>query len=191
MRNTAAMHNDIGAHRRNPASFRQPSPRRALASALRLRPDHMKTPTIQRLALSTTFLAALSLGAGCVSGGGGPGPIDEDPPPDASLTVVNGSIFAIKELYLASTRNPTWGSNLIAGDVLLPNERKLLSVNCNYYDAMLVDEDGATCELRFLDLCLNNAVWLIKNDTCSAFGLTAQEREPAEIAAPSADTAAR
>ena len=88
---------------------------------------------------------------------------------DASLLVINESDFAIVELYLTEVNNPDWGPNLLAGDVLLPGEDLLLGVPCDFYDALLVDEDGVDCEIRGIDLCLNDADWVIRNDTCLVF----------------------
>lgn len=95
---------------------------------------------------------------------------------DASLTVVNDSDFVIEEIYLTDVNGSSWGANLLSGDALFPDEQLTLGVDCGTYDALLVDEDGEECEIHDLDLCLNDATWLIRNTTCDAFERKAQER---------------
>lgn len=101
---------------------------------------------------------------------------------DATLRVQNSSDFAIVEIHVTSVGSPTWGPNLISGDVLLPGESLLVDVTCDTYDALLVDEDGVDCELRSVDLCFNDAAWVIRNDTCSVFGAARAAREAAKAA---------
>lgn len=103
-------------------------------------------------------LAAITLAAGCV--------IESD---DASLTVVNDSDFVLVELYLTEIDNPNYGPNLLGGDALFPGEALTIGVSCDYYDALVIDEDGVSCELFDLDLCLNNAEWVFRNNTCTVF----------------------
>ncbi len=125
---------------------------------------------------------ALSLVAAC--GGGGTTTVIED----SSLVVDNQSDFVIEEVYLTGVGNASWGPNRLAGDVLYPDETLTLGVTCGTYDALLVDEDGIDCEINSIDLCLNDAVWVIRNNTCTVFGVAAKER--AEKAAAEAATPA-
>jgi hypothetical protein len=135
--------------------------------------------------------ATLSLTA-AACGGGGSGSVIIDDSPDSSLVVDNQSDFAITELYLTSVNSGSWGPNLLRGDVLLPDENLTLGVDCGFYDALLVDEDGVDCEIDDLDLCLNDAVWVIRNNTCNVFGAAAKERaeKAAAEAAAKSETAA-
>jgi hypothetical protein len=112
--------------------------------------------------------ASLAAITGCTS--------DDDFVADASLLVVNDSDFVIEQIYLTDVGNPSFGPNLLAGDVLFPDEQLLLGVNCGFYDALIVDEDGVECEINDIDLCLNDATWTIRNNTCSVFGIAAKER---------------
>lgn len=89
---------------------------------------------------------------------------------DASLLVVNESDFVITDIFLTEVDNPDFGPNLLFGDVLLPGEDLLLGVNCGTFDALVIDEDGVECRLFDLDLCLNDATWVIRNNTCTVFG---------------------
>jgi len=110
--------------------------------------------------LLTLALLAAPLATGCI--------IESDG--DASLRVDNNSSYTIDEIYLTDAGNPSWGSDELRGDSLFPGESLVLGVNCGYYDALLVDETGVECEVHDLDLCLNDAVWVINNNTCAVFG---------------------
>lgn len=131
----------------------------------------------QRL-LAPLFAAAL---VGCT--GSATVDVDPDPSPGASLTVVNDSDFVIYEIYLTEIDNPDWGPNLLRGDVLYPDEELVLGVPCDYYDALLIDEEGVECEVHDIDLCLNDAVWVIRNNTCTVFEAEAKKRAEAQKAA--------
>lgn len=104
---------------------------------------------------------------------------DPGPIPGASLTVVNDSDFTLYEIYLTETNNSSWGPNLLRGDVLFPDEELSLGVDCDFYDALIVDEDGVECEVHDLDLCLNDATWIIRNNTCTVFEAEAARRKAA------------
>ena len=131
----------------------------------------------------SSCLVAFSLAA--CGGGGGTTTVIED----SRLVIDNQSSFVIDEVFLTNVNSSSWGPNRLGGDVLFPGETLTLGVNCGFYDALLVDEDGVDCELHDLDLCLNDAVWVIRNNTCTVFGAAAQER--AEKAAATPATAAR
>jgi hypothetical protein len=132
-------------------------------------------------------LAAIAAASGCSASGE---VIIEDPP-DGSLTVDNQSDFRIVEIRVTSVGSSTWGPNLLDGDVLLPGEVLTLEVQCDVYDALLVDEDGVDCEINSIDLCLNDADWVIRNNTCSVFGAAKAAREAAAKAAAEAAGSAK
>jgi len=110
------------------------------------------------------------------------GACSDDDDIEASLLVVNNSDFVIEELFLTDVGSSTWGPNLLAGDVLFPDEELLIGVRCDFYDALVVDEDGVECEINSIDLCLNDATWIIQNNTCAVFEAAAKARA-AEAAA--------
>ncbi|HEU5058484.1 MAG TPA: hypothetical protein VFU21_18255 [Kofleriaceae bacterium] len=101
---------------------------------------------------------------------------------DASLEVINESDFVIEELYLTEVDNRDWGPDLLRGDVLFPDESiVLVDIECDYYDTQMIDETGAVCEAYNLDLCLNDAVWIIRNNTCTVWeagGEVSVEKKP-------------
>lgn len=88
--------------------------------------------------------------------------VTEDPP-DASLTIVNESSYAIYELYVSEVERSDYGRNLLGAGPLLPGEEILIDVYCDYYDVLLIDQDGYECELLALDLCYQDTVWVIDN----------------------------
>jgi hypothetical protein len=90
--------------------------------------------------------------------------------PNASVLVVNDSDFTIVDVQLAPAGIPELGQNLLRGDVLFPGEELLLGVPCDRYDALVVDEDGVECRLFDVDLCFDDATWVIRNNTCAVFG---------------------
>jgi len=101
---------------------------------------------------------------------------------NADLTITNNSDFAITEMHVTQVDNPSWGPNLIAGDVLLPGEFTTISTTCDTYDVMLVDEAGVSCEIDSIDLCANSRDFVITNNTCVAFRKAAAA-QPATIPA--------
>ena len=112
-----------------------------------------------------TLAALLTVGAtapGCL--------IVTDDDDDATLEVVNLSAFTIEELYLTEVDNRDWGPDLLRGDVLFPDESIVFTdIACDYYDVQMVDETDAVCEVYNVDLCFNDAVWEIRNSTCTVW----------------------
>lgn len=123
--------------------------------------------------------AVALLGAGAVAGCSSS---SDSSGPDATLKVKNNSDFQIVELHVTSVGNSSWGPNLLSSAGLDPGSSITLGVNCDTYDALLVDEAGVDCQLHSIDLCLNDADWIIQNDTCTAFSQGApkqtQARDP-------------
>lgn len=104
-------------------------------------------------------LALATVATGCI--------IDDG----SSLEVRNESDYTIDELYLTDVGSQSWGRNLLGGDGLFPGESISLGADCGTYDAMLIDETGVSCEVHDIDLCLNDALWVIRNNTCAVFNV--------------------
>lgn len=105
----------------------------------------------------------LSLASGCI--------IVTDDPGDASLTVANESDFVITELYLTPAGVSTFGRDLLGpSGFLFPGDSIVLDVSCDFYDAQVVDETGFGCILLDLDLCFNDALWVIDNRELATCG---------------------
>ena len=120
-------------------------------------------------------LLTLAAAPGCL--------IVTDDDDDASLEVVNLSDFTVEELYLTEVDNPEWGPDLLRGDVLFPDESIVLDgIACDYYDAQMWDETDAKCTVRNIDLCFNDAVWEIRNSTCSVWEANGEVKVEKEAA---------
>jgi hypothetical protein len=103
---------------------------------------------------------------------------------DSSLFVANDSDFEVHEMYVTGSGNATWGPNLLRGDILFPGDSMELALGCGTYDALLIDETGAACEVFDLDLCFDDADWIIRNNTCDVFEARAAEAAKAFGTAP-------
>ena len=116
----------------------------------------MRTP-----ALALALVLALAATPACVAGG------------DSSFTVANESSYVLEEVNLSPEGAFSWGRNLLGGDVLFPGEALTVDfVDCDYYDARVIDNTNLECVLYGLDLCFDDALWVIDNrtlDNC-AFG---------------------
>lgn len=110
---------------------------------------------MHRLSL-LALVAPLTL-AGCVIGDG-----------DSSLTLYNESSYALDEVYLAEEFDSDWGPNLLRSPLFPGDELVIVDIECGTYDALVVDETGVECELRNLDLCLDDDGWVIDDSTLDA-----------------------
>ena len=116
-----------------------------------------------RFLILSGFLTLGAAAPGCLI-------VTDDDSSDATLEVFNDSDFVITDIYLTQTTDRDWGPNLLDGDVLLPDESiVLVDINCDFYDAQLIDEDGVTCEVYDLDLCANDARWHVGNNLCTVW----------------------
>jgi hypothetical protein len=130
--------------------------------------------TLRSLACALAVAGSLALASGCII---------SDSEPDATLTVFNDSDFVIVELNLVRSFSGTWGPDLLGGNDLFPDEQITLGVDCDFYDARLIDDDDVECQVLDLDLCLNDADWVITNNTCTVFGAAKAAREAAKAEA--------
>jgi hypothetical protein len=129
---------------------------------------------LRLLASLCVALGSGALVAGCGSDSNG------------SLTVHNESDFLIVELHVTQVDNTNWGPNLLGISPLHPGDSVSLGVSCDTYDALLVDEAGVDCQLHSVDLCFNNADWIINNNTCTVFAAAKAARDAAAAKAGSA-----
>jgi hypothetical protein len=90
---------------------------------------------------------------------------------DSSFTVRNRSDYVLVEVNLSPVDAYTWGPNLLRGDVLFPGESLTVDfIECDYYDARVIDETNVECILFGMDLCFDDALWVITNsqlDNCA------------------------
>ncbi|HTM21908.1 MAG TPA: hypothetical protein VL172_15410 [Kofleriaceae bacterium] len=94
----------------------------------------------------------------------------------STLTVDNRSDFVIEQIYITDTNASGWGPNLISPDALFPGEQVVIDgIECGTYDTLLVDETGLECQLLGIDLCFDDATWVITNNTCDVFAAAAHK----------------
>lgn len=110
--------------------------------------------------------ASLALGA-CMSAG------DNGP---AVLTVQNRSDVTIVDIRISAAANPSFGANLLGGETLAPGDELALGVGCGVLDARVTDVSGTECDLKAVNFCANNALWVITNQTCPVFAATGSPR---------------
>lgn len=115
----------------------------------------MNTKTSLLLAIPLALLT--TLGSGCVISSS-----DDD---DSTLTVANESSFVVEDLFVVESFSTTWGPDLLGADALFPGESVTILLECGIYDALVVDEDGFECQLLDIDLCFEDAVWVIDDLT--------------------------
>src|SRR5262245_61416429 len=92
--------------------------------------------------LSISALLAVALG-GCIV------TTDDN---DSTLTVDNQSSFVLDEVHVAAVSEDNWGPNLVP-EALFPGESVDISLTCDTYDVLVVDETGVECVLSSFDLC--------------------------------------
>lgn len=86
---------------------------------------------------------------------------------DATLTVHNESRYDITDLYVAPVGSRTWGPNLLnPGEVIFAGDQLTLTTACGTYDVQVIDETNVDCVVPDVDLCLNDADWIVRDNTC-------------------------
>jgi hypothetical protein len=116
--------------------------------------DNMK-----KLSFALVFAAVAAFSSGCI--------IESDDDEDSSLTIANESNFVLVDIRVAEIDNPDYGPNLIPED-LLPGEEITIFLDCDVYDVLIEDQLGAVCELLGLDLCFDDAIWVIDDAQLAA-----------------------
>lgn len=140
--------------------------------------ESLKGRKMKTIALKTAavlaFVLTASAASGCII-------VDDDE--DASLTIVNRSDFVLIEIRIARTDvNEPYGPNLIPGD-LFPDESVTIFVDCDFYDVLIVDEDGFEFEIIDVDLCFSDDTFVITNDFLGA-ATSVRKRETARDPSP-------
>jgi hypothetical protein len=83
----------------------------------------------------------------------------------SSVTIHNGSSWAIHELYLSPSDDEAWGPDQLGSEVIASDGRYTLNgIPCDEYDVRLVDEDGDECVIGGVGLCAANDVWTINDE---------------------------
>jgi len=119
---------------------------------------------MKRISLVVVALAAVL--ALCSSGCGG------DPSTSSTLTIRNNSSFTFTEINLSPIDQADWGPDLLGAQLLEPGDvLELGDIDCDVYDIRVVDENTDECVLTDVDLCLDDAVWVIDDAELFACGL--------------------
>src|SRR5215210_1408495 len=85
-----------------------------------------------------------------------------------TVALHNSSRYDIHSIQLSPSDHRDWGSNLIAGDVLMHGEDAQLAVfDCKKYDLRMLDDENVECVIDDIDLCFEDKQWNI-NDTVLA-----------------------
>ena len=83
----------------------------------------------------------------------------------SSVTIHNGSSWAIHELYLSPSDEEAWGPDQLGSEIIDSDGRFTLNgIPCNEYDVRLVDEDGDECVVGGVGLCADNDTWTISDE---------------------------
>jgi hypothetical protein len=83
----------------------------------------------------------------------------------SKVVIENRSDWVIEELYMSPTDEDEWGPDQLEEDILEPGDSfTLVKVPCDYWDLLIIDEDGDECVLEEVDLCGDKATWSITND---------------------------
>lgn len=85
---------------------------------------------------------------------------------NATVTVVNQSIWDIHELYLSSVDDGDWGPDQLgAFDIIESGARwQIRNIPCDNYDVKLVDEDQDECIVGDVAICGADDTWVITDE---------------------------
>ena len=84
---------------------------------------------------------------------------------DSAVVVNNHSDWDIHELYFSPVGEEEWGEDQLGDHIIGSGESfTLVGIPCDYWDIMIIDEDGDECILEEVDLCGDAARWDITND---------------------------
>jgi hypothetical protein len=122
---------------------------------------------LRRMATVLTISAAIT---GCV--------VSSDDNTDATLTVHNLSQYDITDIYVAPVGSRSWGPNLLdPGEVLFAGDQLTLATSCGTYDVQVIDETNVDCVVPDVDLCANDADWIVRDNTCHVSGVVKAMRD--------------
>lgn len=84
-------------------------------------------------------------------------------PDNFSLTIKNNSSWDIYHIYVSSSNDPDWGSDLLGRRVLgNGSQHTITNVSFGQWDLKFVDEDGDVCILNKIQVT-RNLSWTLTN----------------------------
>jgi hypothetical protein len=96
----------------------------------------------------------------------------------SNVVIKNKSDWAIAQLFLSPVDTEEWGPDQLQEQVIGTGETfTLQGVPCDSYDVMLVDEDADECIVPGVDICGDDAGWVISNDDLLACQAGGEEEE--------------
>ncbi len=75
----------------------------------------------------------------------------------STLKLKNASGYSVEEFYITPWDELNWGPNLLREDLDPGEAATLTNIECDRYDLKLVDDEGDTCVIQDVDLCLEDA----------------------------------
>ncbi len=87
---------------------------------------------------------------------------------DASqrISVVNESVWEIKAVYISKADKDEWQENLLNDEILSAGGGAVIAkAICGVYDIKVVDSDNHTCIIKKADLCGNNKIVTITDQS--------------------------
>jgi hypothetical protein len=81
------------------------------------------------------------------------------------VTIENRSHWAIHQIFLTPFESTAWGDGQLGPSELIGTGQslELRGIDCDTYDVKLVDEDGDECVIQDVDLCLEDAKWILND----------------------------
>jgi hypothetical protein len=81
-----------------------------------------------------------------------------------TMTIQNESAFDIRQIFLSKVSHRTWEEDVLGRRILRSGRSiDVTNIDPDFYDVMLVDEDGDTCVLYGVNL-RRNRTWTINTE---------------------------
>lgn len=112
---------------------------------------------------------------------GGCGGVDDGDDDDSLLTIFNDSSFILEEVRVAGIGDPTFSGDLTGIDAVFPGESVTISLSCDDYDVLIVDEIGLECVILGIDVCDEARGFVVDDimlDDCAFSASGSQEFQP-------------
>lgn len=109
---------------------------------------------------------------------------------DSTLTIENDSDFFLDDIRIRDVGTSDWGPNLAPLDGLAPGDALVLEeIECDFYDLSVIDEDGEGCDFFDIDLCLNDALFIYRNNSCDILERAVKDQSRAAVKKAEAEKA--
>ena len=83
---------------------------------------------------------------------------------DGTFTLYNESSYDIEEFYLRAYYESSWGSNQLGGTPLYHGDSMTIDyLDCDTYEAMVVDDTGLECVASGIYVCESDEEWVVRD----------------------------